>query len=205
MKLICRWMVTNMEDGFYKIKRIVRDLEKKQSHDLEIRLLQELAESAVAYKNHLINIRKTNENTNNINNLNIKTEKISEEVFLYKAVMVRNYYEGDYLERFSKIRTSDLKTSSAFNIHNKFWQAHEVLGGNIFASLPLALINHGQSSALQHLNWDPVKVDVYEIIMKSQPKPTKVQIINAVAKMFDHYLLVKEVYGNVFMILHYKI
>jgi len=140
-----------------------------------------------------------------INDLNIRMEKISEETFLYKAVMVKNYYEGDYLERFSEVRTSDLKTSGAFDVHNKFWQAHEVSGGNIFASIPLALINHTQSSTLQQLNWDPVKVDVYEITKEFQPKTTKGQIITTVAKMFDHHLLVREVYGDVLMVLHYRV
>lgn len=198
-------MVTTMEDGFYNIKRIVRDLEKNQPHDSKIKLLDELSRSAMIYKDHLINMKKSDSMSNNINNLDIKTEKISEETFLYKAVMVKNYYEGDYLERFSMIRTSDLKSSNTFNVHNRFWQAHEVLGGNIFASLPLALIDNTQSTALQRLNWDPVKVDVYEISIAKQPKSTKGEIINAVAKIFDHYLLVKEVYGNIFMVLHYKL
>ena len=89
-------MVTTMEDGFYNIKRIVRDLEKNQTHDSKIKLLDELSRSAMIYKDHLINIKKSHSRSNNIDTLDIKTEKISEETFLYKAVMVKNYYEGDW-------------------------------------------------------------------------------------------------------------
>lgn len=196
-----------MNNELYKIKKVANDLGKNSQLTSELKLLQELIDSAETYKRYLANIA----NSDNIPNtplktkgLDIKMEKISEEIFLCKPVMVKNYYEGDYLERFSEIRTSDLKTSGALEIHNKFWTAHEVSAGNIFASIPLELINSKHASQLQRLNWDRVQVDIYEVVGGIKPNTSRGEIINTVEKMFNHYILVREVYGNVFMILHYK-
>ncbi|SET37384.1 hypothetical protein SAMN05660297_02198 [Natronincola peptidivorans] len=197
-----------MDNQVKKIKALVLDLEKDSNPQSQISLLQELIASAEACKKHLLhieNLQKQEKAVIHIDNVDLQIEKISEEIFLYKSVMVKNYYDGDYLERFSEIRTSDLKTSGAFDIHNRFWKAHEVCGGNIFATVPLALIEDGQSTKLQRLHWDPVQVEVYEIINDVQSKLSRGQIINAVEKMFNHYLLVRELCGNIMMVLHYKI
>lgn len=200
--LIVTRMVTNLINEFNRIKTIVYNLEKNIDSNGKMRLIEELIEQAEAYKKHLI--ETTNTKQLQSNGLDIKIEKITEETFLFKSVMVKNVYDGDYLERFSMIRTSDLKTSNVFDVHNKFWEAHEVYGGNIFATIPLALINDTQSNSLQRLNWDKVKVDVYEVKGDIQIS-NRGKIINTIEKMFDHYILVREVYGNILMILHYKL
>ncbi|SDJ98928.1 hypothetical protein [Natronincola ferrireducens] len=197
-----------MNNQLYKIKRIVNDLEASSYTNSQISLLQELIVTAEVYKQHLIHVTNQQNNKNNvdvINHVDMKIEKISQEVFLYKPITVKNYYDGDYLERFASIRTSDLKSSGVLDIHNRFWQAHEVFNGNIFASIPFELINASQSSKLQHFNWDKVQVDVYEITSELQSKTSRRDIINAVEKMFDHYILVREVCGNILMVLHYKL
>ncbi len=186
-----------------EMKKIITSLDNNQPQALKIKLLQDLIESATAYKKQLINLSSPAQVQTNINSLDVNLRKISEEKFLCKSVQVKNYYEGDYLERFSEIRTSDLKSCDAFEVHNKFWQAHEVFGGNIFASIPLALIDHQQSTALQGLNWLPVLVDIYEITNEFDSKITRGQIISSVANIFNHHLLVREVYGDLLMLLHY--
>lgn len=186
-----------------EMKKIITSLDNNQPQALKIKLLQDLIESATAYKKQLINLSSPAQVQTNINSLDVNLRKISEEKFLCKSVQVKNYYEGDYLERFSEIRTSDLKSCDAFEVHNKFWQAHEVFGGNIFASIPLALIDHQQSTALQGLNWLPVLVDIYEITNEFDSKITRSQIISSVANIFNHHLLVREVYGDLLMLLHY--
>ncbi|SCZ04883.1 hypothetical protein [Alkaliphilus peptidifermentans] len=191
-----------MINEFNRIKTIVYNLEKNIDSNGKMRLIEELIEQAEAYKKQLI--ETTNTKQLQSNGLDIKIEKITEETFLFKSVMVKNVYDGDYLERFSMIRTSDLKTSNVFEVHNKFWEAHEVYGGNIFATIPLALINDTQSSSLQRLNWDKVKVDVYEVKGEIEIS-NRGKIISTIEKMFDHYILVREVYGNILMILHYKL
>lgn len=208
---IVLWMVTKMNNVLYNIKKLANNLGNNPQLNSEIKLLQELISSAEAYKTYLTNlsntksIQKQSEKIKNPaqKNPTLKVEKISEEVFLCKPVTVKNYYEGDYLERFSEIRTSDLKTCGVFEIHNKFWTAHEVIGGNIFASIPLALVNDHQSSKLQGLNWNKVMVDIYEIVGPIEGGTSRGEMINTVKEMFDHYILVREVYGNVFMVLQY--
>ncbi len=197
-----------MDIQFAKIKKLLGEIEKNKYRDMKVELLNELIDSAKDYRNKLTspsNKTKFENKRGNTKPLNIHIEKISQETFLYKAVTVKNYYEGNYLEKFSEMRTSDLKISNAFDIHNQFWQAHEVTGGNIFASIPIALIDNGQVARLRDLNWNPVEVEVFEITNNFPPKTTRGQIINAAAGIFDHHLLVREVYGNILMLLHYQI
>ncbi|KAB3531646.1 hypothetical protein F8154_12705 [Alkaliphilus pronyensis] len=194
-----------MTNELYRIKTVVYNLEKNISNNEKLQLLQDLVNEAEAYKKTLMNMPTTNQlRFNSAGDLNIITEKISEETFLYKSVMAKDVYEGDYLERFSMIRTSDLKTAGVLDIHNRFWKAHEVYGSNIFATLPLALINdEEQIKILKRLNWNRVHVDVYEI-KNDIHNNSKGKIISAVERLFDNYILVREVYGDILMILHFK-
>ena len=198
-------MVTNLSNELFQIRNILNTLTKNSNSHGELRLIQELIDYAEAYKERLIKLSKQDSSKPAaLNEPDFKIEKISEDTFLFKPVTVKNYYDGDYLENFSNIRTSDLKTSGVFDIHNKFWEAHEVNGGNIFATIPLDLINPQQSSKLQQLNWDKVQVDIYELDTESVKDLPKYKLNEAVGKMFEHYILIREVYGNIFMVLHYK-
>lgn len=182
----------------------MKDLEKTDSPVLQIKLLEELIGSAHAYKDDII--KKSHEKaTKKINIGEIKLEKISEEIFLYKPVTVKNYYDGDYLERFANIRTSNLKDIGALDMHNKFWKAHEVVAGNIFATIPQALLDSQQSAKLEFLQWDIAQVDIYEIPPTVESRLTRSEIMKGIAEMFQHYILLREVFGNILMVLHYKL
>lgn len=191
-----------MNEKLYKLKSMVYGLERNPDADSQIKLLQDIISCAEAFRKDLV--KKTHQKATSPEQ-QLKLEKISEEVFLYRPVLVKNYYEGDYLERFSAIRTSDLKSSGTLDTHNRFWEAHEVINGNIFASVPLALLSHAQAPRLMGFHWEKVHVDVYEIGKAGQLSMSKTDIINSVSKMFEHYLLVREKYGDIFMVLHYKI
>lgn len=197
-----------MSNELFQINYILKALQKNDnSPQSELRLVQELIDYAVTYKERLIKLSAPQDNNGKGKNSDsdLKLVKISEETFLYKPVTVKNYYDGDYLERFSTMRTSDLKASGVFDIHNKFWGAHEVTSGNIFASIPLELVNSLQAPKLRRLNWDEVQVDIYEIDSDAQSKLPQHELNNKAEKLFSHYLLVREVYGDIPMILHYKI
>lgn len=194
-----------MSNELFQIRNILNTLSKNNNSHAEVKLVQELIDYAESYKARLIKLSENDSPKVSMNQVpEIKMERISEETFLYKAVTVKNYYEGDYLENFSNIRTSDLKTSGVLDIHNKFWQAHEVNGGNIFATIPLDLVDSQQATKLQSLNWCKIKVDIYEIDSEVVKKLPKYKINEAVGKLFSHYILIREVYGNIFMVLHYK-
>ncbi|KAB3530877.1 hypothetical protein [Alkaliphilus serpentinus] len=196
-----------MSNELFQINYILKTLQKNNSTPQEeIKLVQQMIEYAESYKKALIKLSSPDNQQPHTNiQSDLKLKKISEEVFLYKPVTVKNYYDGDYLERFSSMRTSDLKTSGALEIHNQFWEAHEVTSGNIFASLPLELVKNLQAPKLRRLNWVEVQVDIYEIDSETQAKLPHHVIHDKVEKIFSDYLLVREVYGNIPMILHYKV
>lgn len=200
-------MVTIMKNYLFKIKDIAARLGDSQKNEAELKLLDELIEVAEIYKKALVNasLQTTKASVVDPKALGLKIEKISETTFLYKPVTTKNYYEGDYLERFSEIRTSNLQSCGAFDLHNKFWQAHEVLGGNVFATIPTELITDPQETKLDHLGWYKANVDIHEINVDEGNQLPIYKVNNNISKLFEHYLLVREVYGNILMVLHYKI
>ncbi len=195
-----------MNERLYKLKSMVFSLERNPDADSQIKLLEDLISCAEAYRADLV--KKTLHQSGGSKGPvkeQLQMKKITEEVFLYRPVLVKNYYEGDYLERFSAIRTSDLKASGVLDIHNKFWEAHEVVSGNIFATVPLELLTHVQGKKLMDYHWEKAQVDVYEIEKTMETKMSKIEIINGIGRLFNHYLLVREKYGNILMVLHYKL
>lgn len=194
-----------VRDILLKIKNIISKLEKPNNTNSELELVQELIKCSELYKKELVNPTKPliENRLEELQRLNLKIEKVSEETFLYKPVTTKNYYEGDYLEQFCELRTSDLIASGVLEIHNRFWEAHEIMGGNIFATIPLELITELQSSKLIQQYWIPVQTDIFEI--KNASQLSKIVIINTFEKMFENYLLIREVSGNIFMVLNYKL
>ncbi|ABR49317.1 hypothetical protein Amet_3179 [Alkaliphilus metalliredigens QYMF] len=189
-----------MEVTLYDLKKIMFNLEKENQNMKKEGLLEELIETAEKMKKQLTQ-EKEKQKQHQSKTRNIKMEKISQEEFLYRPILVRDYYEGDYLERFGEIRTSDLKNINLLSIHNEFWKAHEVQKGNVFASMPKELMSTVQSNKLEYLGWLPVEVDVYEILHSESNKKELMQFIES---EFSHYILIKEIYGNILMLLHYK-
>lgn len=197
-------MVTIVSNELFQIRNILNTLQKNNNSHEELRLVQEIIDYAEAYKERLIKLSTADKKVKN-QEFELKVKKISEETFLFKPVTVKNYYEGDYLENFSALRTSDLQASGVLDVHNRFWEAHEVSSGNIFATIPLELVNNTQAGKLQRLSWKEVQVDIYEIDTEVLEKLPKYKLNDTIEKMFGHYLLIREVYGNILMILHYKL
>lgn len=186
-----------MDKDLYKLKKILYNLESGYSNGKEIELLDNLIIAADEMKSKYIKIEETLYSDDNI-----KLDKISEETFLYKPVMTKNYYEGDYLERFGEIRTSDLKNCKLLEMHNQFWKAYVVQRGNIFASIPKALASKEQIDKLSFSGWDSVKVDVYEI---TKCNLTKRNLKTYIKRKFKHHILVIEMYSGSTIILNYNL
>lgn len=169
----------------------------------EVEIIEKLIENLSQYKQEVIKTSHLKgQPEGKLSYPGLKVDKISDEVFLYKPVTTKNYYDDDYLEKFSEIRTSDLSYSNVLEIHNKFWGAHEILSGNIFATIPLELIDSTQCKKLQKLNWELINADIYEVLVDSSM--SKLALLNAIEKMFDHYLLIREVSGNILMVIQFK-
>jgi len=110
-----------VDKDLYDIKKIVYNLESGYFNGREVELLDNLILLAQKMKDKYVALEESI-----CSNDNIELEKISTETFLYKPITVKNYYEGDYLERFGELRTSDLQSCKLLEKHNQFWKAYEV-------------------------------------------------------------------------------
>jgi len=186
-----------MDKDLYDIKKFVYNLENGYFNGREVELLDNLILVAQKMKDKYISLEESI-----FSNDNIEIENISREKFLYKPVVTRNYYEGDYLEKFGESRTSDLQSCKLLEIHNQFWKAYEVQKGNVFASIPKELANSEQIQRLELLGWDNIEVDVYEI---KKCDLNKKEFTRYIQKMFKYNIVVVEVYSNTRIILNYNV
>ncbi|SHK15296.1 hypothetical protein [Paramaledivibacter caminithermalis] len=122
--------------------------------------------------------------------------------FIYKPILVKNYYEGDYIVRFGEQRAEDLKQAGALNAHNEFWIQHKTIKGNIFGSIPKELLDENSLKKLLRSGWREAEVDIIDI--KDSHRDIK-EIISFCENTFNHYILLKEELTNTHLILHYKI
>lgn len=128
-------------------------------------------------------------------------EKINELTFLYKPMEKKNYLEGDYLERFSSQRDSDLQKSNAMKIHNTFWKANSVEHGNIFGSVPIDLIDENAATKLLYSGWRIAEVYIYDV--KSEMDLWELN--DRCLKQFENFLIVREKKDGYTLIFEYKI
>ncbi|MBF8982577.1 hypothetical protein IZY60_03400 [Lutibacter sp. B2] len=132
----------------------------------------------------------------------VKVENINQIPFLYKPILKKNFYEGNYLEEFSEKRTNELNAAQAFADHNKFWQTHEIIKGNIFGSLPAELISKEAKRKLEYFGWEDVKVNVLEIIKYDGDMKSLTAYCEG---KYNYFVIVKEKLTGAEMILHYDI
>lgn len=124
---------------------------------------------------------------------------ISNLPFLYKPIEVRNYYDGDYLEKFGARRTDDLKRADALDLHNKFWMSNNVESGNVFGSIPLELISKDSANALSSSGWKKANVSIYEIEDSISLK----ELDRFCLMAFDNYIIATEMRNNTRLVLKY--
>lgn len=132
----------------------------------------------------------------------VKCSKINTISFIYKPVLIKNYFEGDYIVKFSESRTEDLKKARALNAHNEFWIQHKTIKGTIFGSVPKELLKEDSIKTLLRSGWREAEVDIFDI--EERIEDIK-EIINFCENTFEHYILIQEELTNTYLILHYKI
>ena len=109
--------------------------------------------------------------------------------FLYKPMHFINIYEGNEIEYFARERSEELLESSAIEAHNDFWQAHEIIYGNVYGSIPMELITKESAGTLIRSGWKKVNVDIIEF-----KKDNSDDDIRAIAESkFRHYIIIREV------------
>lgn len=120
--------------------------------------------------------------------------------FLYKPMYFQNIYEGNEIEYFSKDRTEELVESGAIEVHNDFWQTHEIIYGNVYGSVPLELVGKEGVGKLLKCGWKKATVDVVEF--NRDLGVTKIREISE--KKYRHYILLKEIETESILLLRYN-
>lgn len=132
----------------------------------------------------------------------LKCDKINTISFIYKPILVKNYFEGDYIIRFGEERAKDLKEACALDAHNEFWIQHKTIKGNIFGSIPKELLDEKSLRSLLSSGWKECEVDILDT--KDSSEDIR-EIINFCENTFNHYILLKEELTKTHLILHYRI
>ncbi len=102
---------------------------------------------------------------------------------------VTDIYDGNFLERFCDSRTQDLMNALCINQHNAFWNQHQTINGNVYASVPKELLKDDSIESLKKLKWKTVDVDIYDFGKKTEDEAV---IIQACQSKFKKFILVLE-------------
>jgi len=120
--------------------------------------------------------------------------------FLYKPMFFQNIYEGNEIEYFSKDRTEELMESGTIDIHNDFWQSHEIIYGNVYGSLPLELATKESVAKLIKCGWKKTSVDIIEFSKELLEN----EVRELAERKYRHYILLKEIETKSILLLRYN-
>ncbi|WP_352418904.1 hypothetical protein [Proteiniborus sp.] len=186
------------------VKRLVSEMESYiycNNYDKVNQLADELLNLTKMIKEQSTNIDKYGNNRiNKASNDYPGFTLISTLPFLYKPIEVKNYYDGDYLEKFGERRTDDLKSAKVLELHNKFWMSNNVEGGNIFGSIPLELIKKDSANKLLSYGWKETDVSIYEI-----EEINLKELDRFCSRTFRHYIIATEMRNNTKLVLKFDI
>ncbi len=193
-----------MRNIIKSVKRLVSEMESYiycNNYDKVNQLADELLSATKMIKEQCVN------NDRFGNNAEKGTSKqypgftlISTLPFLYKPLEVKNYYDGDYLEKFSERRTEDLKRAGVLELHNKFWMSNNVESGNIFGSIPMELIDKEPSRTLRSYGWEQADVQIYEI---SEGIGSR-ELDRFCSGTFNHYIIATEMRNGTKLVLNFN-
>lgn len=190
-----------MRESIRNLKKLVSSLESYVYINNENMVL-DISDEIIKSVNHIKNIVSNNNQEIAVedNEMDSRLTLISNMDFLYKPLTKKNYYEGDYLEKFSDERTRELKNSKALDLHDKFWTSNGVEKGNVFGSIPKDLIREESINSLISYGWKKTEVSVYEVI-----DGTKIEEVSKICKeIFNYFLIVKEMRNKGILVLEYK-
>ncbi len=189
-----------MNESIKKLKRLISELESYAYCDNSKKVCQ-LSEEIITIAT---TVKEEFSNANSKLHTNYMAsylDKISCLPFVYKPVTVKNYYEGNYLERFSEQRTDELKRAGVLELHDKFWTSNNVERGNVFGSIPAELISKESVSKLLDMGWEHADVTIYEVTKQMKLN----ELIEICNKSFNYYIIATEMRNNCKLILHFEI
>lgn len=187
-----------MEQDMLALKRAVFELEKNNSSKDKNKIISNIDNIISICKELKANINKQEKKEFK----DVECIYINTISFIYKPILVKNYFEGDYIVRFAEQRTNDLKEAKALEAHNEFWIQHKTIKGNVFGSVPKELLDEKSIKSLLYSGWNEIEVDIMDV--KGDYENIK-EIINFCENTFNYYILLKEELTNEHLILHYKI
>lgn len=195
----------SMRNTIKAIKRLVSEMESYiycNNYDKVNQLADELFNASKIIKEQCANTIRFGNNTERGRSVEYPGfSLISTLPFLYKPTEIRNYYDGDYLEKFNERRTDDLKRAGALELHNKFWMSNNVEGGNIFGSIPLELIDKDSAKALLSYGWKQADVTIYEIDETISLR----ELDRICSGVFNHYIIATEMRNSTKLVLDFNI
>lgn len=120
--------------------------------------------------------------------------------FLYKPMYFQNIYEGNEIELYSRDRTEELMESGTIEAHNEFWQAHEIIYGNVYGSMPLEMADTEGIAKLIRCGWKKVSVDIVEFDKKLDENKVR----SIAESKYRHYILLRELETQSILLLRYN-
>ncbi len=186
-----------MKTEIYNIKKLTIELERAAEFG-NVDRVQNLLDEIMIFCNKIKEDIKDSKNVSH----KVDIEQINQIPFLYKPILKKNYYEGNYLEQFARQRTYELKNTRALDMHNKFWQSYEAIRGNVFGSLPSELIRYDSIEKLKRYGWQETMVDVLEV---KERKCTIRDLTEHCEQNYNHFVIINEKYTGAELILYYLI
>lgn len=132
----------------------------------------------------------------------IKYNVINVLEFLYLPFNYAKEERNDYIQQFSEMRRNTLKSASALKLHNKFWEMHESINGNIYGSFPAELISEEKEKKLMNMGWEKVEVEILDF---SSFTDNQNEIMNYCHNNLDRYVIVREKETQSILVLNYKL
>ncbi len=109
------------------------------------------------------------------------------DIYYYKPTLVDDPYRGDYLDRFIKERSIELKQGGILEAHNSFWLDYEVQRGNVFGAIPQKLLSKEAENFLISRGWRQATVNYFEVVENMEDS----ELNKALEKRYPAYLLIK--------------
>jgi hypothetical protein len=183
-----------MQPAIYELKKEILELERAG-------YIKDLDQTRKVLNRIRFICDEIEDGTVEIPEVTISYKRINKLPFIYKPILRKDYFKGDYLEKFSLERTMQLKEADALITHNNFWKEHEDVKGNVFGSLPVDMMTTKSFSKLLQMGWCETNVNVIDFNKENVEEKT---IIRFCEKTFEQFILVKEKATGTYLALEYE-
>jgi len=129
-------------------------------------------------------------------------EVINQLDFIYIPFNYKKQDDNAYIKNFSKRRFENLKETHVLSDHNKFWSQHETIGGNIYGSVPVELLNAKKVALLEDCGWKTVKVEILDFNCTDFNQQ---QIKNYCKENLHRYIIIREKETSEILVLNYNL